>query len=191
MTARASCAPASPAPRTAPASCKPGSGTAGSGAGKLKAGLGQARAGALKISGGLHDALIGATALKKGSAAALAGSEKLAGGLGQAAKPVREGLPVFKQLAADVNTASTTVTAASGAAASTTGQIDAALAQLRSMTTAKSDPRYAQTRERADRCAHERRRGAVRARRRTSRSCPAPPASRTSRPSRWASCPLG
>ena len=122
-----------------------GSGAAGSGAGKLKAGLGQARAGALKISAGLHDALIGATALKKGSAAALAGSEKLAGGLGQAAKPVREGLPVFKQLATDVNTASSAVTAASGVAQSATGQIDAALTQLRSMAAGKSDPRYAET----------------------------------------------
>ena len=121
-----------------------GSGTAGSGAGKLHAGLGQARAGALKISAGLHDALVGATALKKGSAAALAGSEKLAGGLGKAAKPVNDGLPVFKQLAGDVNTASSVVTATTGAAQSSTGQIDAALSQLRSMTTGKGDPRYAQ-----------------------------------------------
>ena len=117
-----------------------GSGAAGAGAGKLHAGLGQARAGALKISAGLQDALVGATALKNGSAAALAGSEKLAGGIGQAAKPVQAGLPVFRGLAADVNSASTTVTAANGAAQATTNQIDAALAQLRSMTTGKSDP---------------------------------------------------
>jgi RND superfamily putative drug exporter len=122
-----------------------GSGTAGAGAGKLHAGLTQARAGAAKISGGLKDALDGATALKNGSAAALSGSAKLAGGLGKAAKPVKEGLPVFKQLAADVNTVSTTITAASGAATSATGQIDAALAQLQSMTAGKQDPRYSQT----------------------------------------------
>ena len=122
-----------------------GSGTAGSGAGKLHGGLGQARAGALKISAGLHDALVGATALKKGSAAALAGSEKLAGGLGKAAKPVNDGLPVFKQLAADVNAASSVVTATGSAAQSTTGQLDTALSQLRSMNAGKSDPRYAAT----------------------------------------------
>ncbi|MGZ8647951.1 MAG: MMPL family transporter [Solirubrobacteraceae bacterium] len=122
-----------------------GSGTAGSGAGKLHAGLGQARAGAAKISAGLRDALAGANALKKGSAAALAGSEKLAGGLGQAAKPVREGLPVFKQLAAAVAGASTTVTAANGAAQSVSGQVDGAIAALRSMTAGKSDPRYGAT----------------------------------------------
>jgi RND superfamily putative drug exporter len=122
-----------------------GSGSAGSGAGKLRAGLGQARAGAGRISAGLRDALAGANALKKGSAAALAGSEKLAGGLGQAAKPVREGLPVFKQLAADVAGASTTVTAANGAAQSVAGQVDAAIVALRSMTAGKSDPRYGAT----------------------------------------------
>ena len=116
MTARASCAAGLASAADGAGQLQAGSGAAGSGAGKLHAGLGQARAGALKISGGLHDALVGATALKKGSAAALAGSEKLAGGLGQAAKPVKEGLPVFKQLAADVNTASSAVTAASGAA---------------------------------------------------------------------------
>ena len=119
-----------------------GSGTATSGAGKLLAGLGQARAGAAKISAGLQDALVGATALKNGSAAALAGSEKLAGGIGQAAKPVQAGLPVFRGLAADVSTASSTVNAATGAAQATTNQVDAALAQLRSMTTGKNDPRY-------------------------------------------------
>ena len=37
------------------------------------------------------------------------------------------------------------VTATSGAAQSTTGQIDTALSQLRSMTAGKSDPRYAET----------------------------------------------
>jgi putative drug exporter of the RND superfamily len=122
-----------------------GSGTAGAGAGKLHAGLGQARAGAAKISAGLGDALEGATALRNGSVAALAGSEMLAGGIGKAAKPVRDGLPVFKALAGDVNTASTTVTAASGTASTATGQIDAALSQLQSMTTGKQDPSYAKT----------------------------------------------
>ena len=50
---------------------------------------------------------------------------------------------MFRQLAADVNTASSAVTAASGAAGSTTGQIDAALTQLRVNDAAKSDSRYA------------------------------------------------
>lgn len=69
--------------------------------------------------------MAGTTALKRGSAAALAGSQKLAGGLGQAAKPVREGVPVFNQLATDIGGASSTVTAANGAAQALKGQIDA------------------------------------------------------------------
>ena len=52
---------------------------------------------------------------------------------------------MFKQLAADVNTASSVVTATGSAAQSTTGQLDTALSQLRSMTAGKSDPRYAET----------------------------------------------
>lgn len=122
-----------------------GSGEAGSGAGQLRAGLGQARAGAMKISGGLRDALVGAQALKKGSAAALAGSKLLAGGSGTASQKVNAGLPVFKQLAADVNAASSTVTAANGTAQSLAGEIDGALAQLRGMTAGKADPHYGAT----------------------------------------------
>ena len=52
---------------------------------------------------------------------------------------------MFKQLAADVAGASTTVTAANGAAQSVAGQVDAAIVALRSMTAGKSDPRYGAT----------------------------------------------
>ena len=75
-----------------------GSGTAGSGAGKLHAGLGQARAGALTDlrrparRAGRRDARC-KTAPAAGARRA---REQLAGGLGQAAKPVRDGLPVVQ-----------------------------------------------------------------------------------------------
>jgi RND superfamily putative drug exporter len=122
-----------------------GSGQAGAGAGKLRAGLDQARAGAGKIDDGLGSALAGARALQAGASQALAGSRTLSGGLGQAATPVKEGLPVFNQLAADVKSASTSVTAARGAADATLTQVDAALGALATMTEGKDDPAYAKT----------------------------------------------
>ena len=121
-----------------------GSDKAGTGAGKLRGGLDQARTGADKISAGLAGALAGARALKEGAGEALTGSQKLSGGLGQAADPVEKGLPVFRQLAADVKSSSGTVTAARGATDSSVAQLDAALAALGAMTAGKDDPRYAE-----------------------------------------------
>jgi putative drug exporter of the RND superfamily len=124
-----------------------GSSKAGAGAGKLRGGLDQARSGADRISAGLASALDGARALKDGAGQALTGSQKLSGGLGQAAGPVEKGLPVFRQLAADVKSSSGTVTAARGAADSSVTQLDAALAALGAMAAGKDDPRYAEARQ--------------------------------------------
>ncbi len=120
-----------------------GSGSAQAGAGQLRAGLEKARAGAAAVSGGLRTALAGAEALKRGSAQALSGSKTLTGGLGSAAGPVKAGLPVFQGLARDVAAASSSVTAAHGAAQSTSSQIAGALDALKGMTTGKQDPDYA------------------------------------------------
>jgi RND superfamily putative drug exporter len=124
-----------------------GSGSAGAGAGKLRGGLDRARSGADRISAGLSSALDGARSLKDGAAQALAGSQKVTGGLGQAVTPVKRGLPVFNQLAADVKATSGTVTAARGAAEASLAQLDAALGALGAMTAGKEDPRYAEARQ--------------------------------------------
>lgn len=124
-----------------------GSGKAGAGAGKLRNGLDQARSGSQRISAGLASALTGARSLKDGAALALTGSQKLSGGLGLASKPVADGLPVFRQLAADVKASSGSVTAARGAADGSVTQLDQALAALGAMSAGKDDPRYAQARQ--------------------------------------------
>jgi putative drug exporter of the RND superfamily len=119
-----------------------GGSVAENGAGQLHAGLVKARAGAAQISAGLGAALAGATALKKGATDALAGSRKLAGGIGSAAKPVKAGLPVARQLATDSNTVATGVGQAKTAADGVTGQLDDALGRLSTMTSGKDDPNY-------------------------------------------------
>lgn len=106
-----------------------GSGQAQSGAAQLHAGLAQAQSGSARLQAGLNQALSGALALKKGSAQVLAGSNQLANGLGQAQNGVKPVVPGLNAL--------------SGAAATTSDQVNAALAQLNAMTTAKSDPSYA------------------------------------------------
>jgi putative drug exporter of the RND superfamily len=106
-----------------------GSGQAQSGAGQLHSGLAQAKAGSTKLQAGLNQALSGALALKNGSAQVLSGSNQLVNGLGQAqtgAGPVVPGL-----------------NALSGAAATTSSQVNTALSELNAMTSAKHDPNYA------------------------------------------------
>ena len=135
-----------------------GGSAAQTGAGKLHAGLAQARAGAAKITAGLSAALTGATALKKGATDALAGSRKLAGGLGRAAKPVKAGLPAFKQLADTTGAVASDLGQAKTSASGVTGQLDAAIAKLSAMTTGKNDPGLCGRDGRADAGALERRR---------------------------------
>jgi putative drug exporter of the RND superfamily len=106
-----------------------GGGSAQSGAGQLHAGLAQAQSGSKRLMAGLNQALSGAVALKNGSAQVLSGSNQLTNGLAQAqngAKPVVPGLDAL-----------------SGAAATTSAQVNGALAQVNAMTTGKTDPSYA------------------------------------------------
>ena len=122
-----------------------GSGQAETGAGKLEAGLAAARGGAAKISGGLKSALAGASALRAGAAKALAGSRQLQGGLGEANTPLKAGVPIAKQMAANANTTSQAVATGKTQAAATSSQIAAALANLRGLESAKGDPGYQAT----------------------------------------------
>jgi RND superfamily putative drug exporter len=119
-----------------------GSTSAESGAGQLHSGLAQARAGAAQISVGLTAALTGAQALKKGATDALAGSRQLAGGIGQAAKPVKAGLPAIDTLKTSSRSTADGVGAARDSAQGLTRQLDAALGKLTAMSAGKSDPAY-------------------------------------------------
>ena len=73
----------------------------------------------------------GATALKKGSAQALAGSQKLAGGLGQAAKPVKRGPAGVQAARGDVDSRQLGGDRRARRRRGLRGQLDAALAALR------------------------------------------------------------
>ncbi|UGS36274.1 MMPL family transporter [Capillimicrobium parvum] len=110
-----------------------GAGQARSGAGQLRNGLGQARSGAAQISGGLGQALDAAQQLRDGAAKLLAGSKQLKGGLGQAVTPVQQGLPIVKQMAADVSSGAEAVKAAQGTSQALIGQLDQAAAQLQGL----------------------------------------------------------
>ncbi|MBI5105278.1 MAG: MMPL family transporter [Solirubrobacterales bacterium] len=115
-----------------------GSTSAQGGAGQLRAGLAKARSGSAQISGGLGQALGGARQLRDGASAALAGSAKISGGLGQAVTPVKQGLPVVKNMAADVTSGSNAVKNAKASADTVTGQLDAAIADLQGIDDPKA-----------------------------------------------------
>ncbi|MBI5106007.1 MAG: MMPL family transporter [Solirubrobacterales bacterium] len=110
-----------------------GSGSATSGAGQLKGGLAAAESGARKISAGLGSALSGAQALRAGAAQALTGSKQLSGGLGTAARPVTAGVPVVKQMAADVSAAVGRLGTLAGTAQATTQNVDQAIVALQAV----------------------------------------------------------
>src|SRR3954447_23595608 len=107
-----------------------GSGKAQGGAGQLKAGLAKARAGAAQISGGLTVALAGATKLRNGATSALSGSKQITGGLGQAAPTVKTGVPIVKNMAADVTASSNAVKGAASSAQSLGGELSQASAAV-------------------------------------------------------------
>jgi X-X-X-Leu-X-X-Gly heptad repeat protein len=106
-----------------------GSGQAGSGAGQLHSGLTQAHAGSAKLQAGLSSALGGAVALEHGSAQALSGARQLVAGLGQAQAAAKPSVPALQTVAS--------------LTATTSSQVNTALAALQAMTTGKNDPRYA------------------------------------------------
>jgi RND superfamily putative drug exporter len=107
-----------------------GAGAATSGAGQLRSGLDQARGGAGQISDGLNQALSAARQLRDGAAKALAGSQQLTGGLGQASGPVKQGLPIVRQMAADVAAGTQAVQGAQASSQALAAQLDEAAAQL-------------------------------------------------------------
>ncbi len=119
-----------------------GAGTAQSGSSRLHAGLATARAGSSRLSGGLAQALAGAKALQSGATSALAGSIELKNGLGSAQAPVAAGLPSLKQLSQLTAGTSNSVASAQGSAQAASGDVSGALAALRGMSAARSDPRY-------------------------------------------------
>jgi putative drug exporter of the RND superfamily len=114
------------------------------GARRLEAGLADARAGSAKISTGLNQALDGANELKDGSGKALAGAELIAGGTGTAAESVTAGLPIVKQMAADVGAGSQAVQGAGASAEELNAQLQSALSALNSMKTGRDDPAFAE-----------------------------------------------
>jgi X-X-X-Leu-X-X-Gly heptad repeat protein len=118
-----------------------GSGKLQAGSGTLRSGLADAREGSAQISAGLGTALDAARKLRDGATKALAGSERISGGLGQAVKPVKSGVPVVRDMAANVTASKSAVTGAAGSVQSLSAQLDAAAADLRRL------PASAQTQE--------------------------------------------
>lgn len=118
-----------------------GSSQAQTGAGTLQGYLAQARAGSAKLKAGLDTALSGAVALRDGAAQLLAGSKQIQSGLGQAGAPLKTGLPIAKQMAANAAAADSAISKGKSDAAATSGQISAALNSLQSVD-AKNDPNY-------------------------------------------------
>lgn len=121
---------------------KGGSGTAQAGAGKLKDGLAQARSGADAIAAGLRTARAGAISLRNGARQALAGSKQLKTGLGTGKSTVTGGLPLVKQMALDVDSASKAIAVGRDGAAAAAGDIDAALTSLRALSGQQGNANY-------------------------------------------------
>jgi RND superfamily putative drug exporter len=109
-------------------------GAAASGSGQLYSGSGQLNAGLAtaqqKLGGGLSQALAGAQALKDGAAKALAGSQKISGGIGQAAKPVKAGVPIVQSMASDVAASAGAVKGAAAGSQALSAQLDQASAAI-------------------------------------------------------------
>ena len=119
-----------------------GSGQAVSGSTQLRAGLEQASAGSTELSTGLDQATTGADQLKKGAADASSGSKQVASGVSQAEAGVTGGLPVVKGLNNDLAAGAAELSRLNGVAQSANADVQTAIAQLDSMTSGKSDPKY-------------------------------------------------
>jgi RND superfamily putative drug exporter len=121
---------------------KSGSGGAQAGAGQIKTGLSQARTGAGAIAAGLATARAGAISLRDGARQALAGSKQLQTGLGTGKTTVTGGLPLVKQMAIDIGTASRAIAAGRTGAAAAAANIDQALTSLRAITGQSGNANY-------------------------------------------------
>ena len=119
-----------------------GSGQASSGSTQLRSGLEQASAGSGTLSRGLDQAASGADQLKKGASDASAGSKQLASGIAQAEAGVTGGLPVVRQLTADLNASASSLNQLNGLAQGANADVEAAIQQLNAMTVGKTDPKY-------------------------------------------------
>jgi X-X-X-Leu-X-X-Gly heptad repeat protein len=117
-------------------------GTAAVGAGTIHGDLAKAAAGSSELASGLHTALAAAIELRNGAATALTGASKLSSGLGKGAPQIKAGLPAVATLATDSLAADTELKALTGQTQGVQGSLATALADLRSMTTGQSDPKY-------------------------------------------------
>ena len=120
-----------------------GSGQAQTGAGQLHAGLAQASTGSKQLKLGLNQALDAANQIKNGAGKLLAGSAKIAAGLGQAAGPVKAGLPSVQLLAKASASTNTQIGVIGTDAKQAQAELASALASLQAMTSGKDDPKYA------------------------------------------------
>jgi RND superfamily putative drug exporter len=122
---------------------KSGLATASAGAGALQSGSGQAQSGAGQLRAGLAQALAGAQALQRGAQEALAGGEQLATGLAPAPGQATQSVAALRSMKSLTATTSSKVSGAQSNLSAATNDLSAALVALGSMTTGKTDPRYA------------------------------------------------
>jgi len=116
---------------------------ASTGAGELHSGSSQAQSGAGRLHAGLDQALSGADALQKGANEALTGAEQLATGLAPAPGQANQSVAALSSMKTLTATASSKVSGSENNLSAASSDMNAALAALGSMTTGKSDPRYA------------------------------------------------
>ena len=115
---------------------------ASTGAGELHSGSSQAQSGADQLHGGLDQALSGANALQKGASEALTGAEQLATGLAPAPGQASQSVAALRSMRTLTATASSKVSGSENNLSAASSDMNAALAELGSMTAGKSDPRY-------------------------------------------------
>jgi RND superfamily putative drug exporter len=115
---------------------------ASNGAGLLNGGSGQAQTGSGLLHAGLAQALAGAQALYAGDQQALSGAQQLATGLGAAPGQASQSVLALRALSSLTGHTSSAATKAKNQAGPAASQVTAALNELQSMTSGKSDPRY-------------------------------------------------
>lgn len=122
-----------------------GSATGADGASKISDALTQASAGARKLRAGLSEARQGTARLSAGAARAAAGEQRLARGLATMQHRVAASAPAAQRLADGLRSGADDLGRLHGPAATTEGQLQEALRNLKAMTVGKADPRYVQS----------------------------------------------
>jgi putative drug exporter of the RND superfamily len=121
-----------------------GAGAAQSGAAQLHTGLAKAHSGSAMLQAGLGQALSGARALKDGATQALAGSVELYDGVSSVGAPVHSSLPSTQELKGLTANTSSAIGSLKGQADGAGGDLTRSTQALESMTSGRSDPRYAE-----------------------------------------------